>query len=159
MKFKAGRKTQLYQCDKTGTVGAFNCSSGDTWYLSPRGLSRHRGDWHSREIQGLAAVPLLYLLPLPLPRRCRLPRGGDGGARPEHSAWSVSLSVGNREKTRQGRDSPQHKGTQGHIQTGRRGRGVRTETQIRPLQTQVSLANAAMTEPLLSLSPSHATVA
>lgn len=66
---------------------------------------------------------------------------------------------GTGKKTRQGRDSPQHKGTQGHIQTGRRGRGVRTETQIRPLQTQVSLANAAMTEPLLSLSPSHATVA
>lgn len=53
----------------------------------------------------------------------------------------------------------QGQGGTGHIKMGQSGRGVKTEAQIRPMQTKTSLSSAAMTDSLLSLKHSHAIMA
>lgn len=53
----------------------------------------------------------------------------------------------------------QGQGGTSHIKMGQSGRRVKTEAQIRPMQTKISLSSAAMTDSLLSLKHSHAIMA
>lgn len=77
-----------------------------------------------------------------------------------HAQRSVCLPVYGEQENKGTRFTiAQGQGNTGHIQMEQRGREVKTEAQIQPVQTQVPLANAAMTDSLLSLNHSHAIMA